>query len=152
LSERVLPFADALSFTAENVEKLSEFARKYDVPAMSTHIGVRLSLKCLVIVQLWVTYLGLVTPQYAYVLGASFGIPLLETTNRNYVVAHFQKWLESPSGKQEWKTLLKWAPTKIFDLVRDATKKTYATVELQNSIITGVCSQANQVWNHSIVT
>jgi hypothetical protein len=82
-----------------------------------------------------VTHLDLVTPQYAYVLGASFGVPLLESTSREYVVVHFRKWLQSPSGEREWCTLLRWAePKKIFELIRDATDEVHKTTEAQTAV------------------
>jgi hypothetical protein len=71
-----------------------------------------------------VTALDLITPQYAYVLGLSFGVPLLETQNREYVIVHFQKWLNSPEGDKEWKILLRWAePVRIVRLIRDGTSQ-----------------------------
>ena len=77
---------------------------------------------------------NIVTPQYAYVLGASFDVPMLENENRDYVVHFLKEWLDDPSGQQEWNVLLKWCrdPAKPFNLVRDCLR-VYA--DRQNSIL-----------------
>jgi len=86
-----------------------------------------------------VTSLDLVTPQYAYVLGASFHVPVLENANRDYVIVHFQKWLQSPRGRQEWDMLVKWTePIKVFELVQDAANAVYGRYEVQGKILKDV--------------
>jgi len=90
--------------------------------------------------------MDLITPQKAYVLGAGFGIPWLEDRNRDYVVVHFQKWLQSPTGRQEWNTLVKWAePVKVFELVRDATKQISSRLEAETSVLALIYPQTKQV-------
>jgi hypothetical protein len=93
-----------------------------------------------------VTALDIVTPQFAYILGISFGVPLLETQNHEYVVAHFQRWLESPDGDEEWKMLMRWAePTKIVQLIRDAANENQKTINLLNRVLDKVYYIANEV-------
>lgn len=103
---------------------LLELAAKYEVSAIANYIPVVCGPSGTLISQYYVTSLDLVTPQYAYVLGADFGVRLLKTANRHYIVIHFQKRVQSIYGPQEWNMLLKWTePTKVYELVRDATKR-----------------------------
>jgi hypothetical protein len=90
--------------------------------------------------------MDLMTPQYAYVLGASFGVPLLEDRNRPYVIIHFNKWLQSPRGQQEWNTLERWAAkSKLFELVREATENISSRSERQEAILSSTLVKATEV-------
>jgi hypothetical protein len=79
----------------------------------------------------------LVTPQYAYALGASFGIPVLEKANRPYVVKYLNNWLEDPRGQEEWKILIRWCSdhTKLTSLVRDALEIARQEVGILDEIL-----------------
>lgn len=97
--------------------------------------------------QRWITSMDLVTPQYAYVLGASFGVSLLEHKNRPYVIIHFNKWLQSPQGQQEWNTLERWGDkSKLFELVREAMKNISSRSESQEAILNSTLPKATEVW------
>jgi hypothetical protein len=64
---------------------------------------------------------GIIQPEHAYVLGASFDIPVLECEgNRNIITENFEHFLSLPSAKQMFDILIRFCPEKVFPLVRDS--------------------------------
>jgi hypothetical protein len=60
----------------------------------------------------------LIPAEYAYTLGACFGVAILETKYRPYVVQNFEWFL----GRENYFSLLmKWCPEKVVTLAKDAT-------------------------------
>jgi hypothetical protein len=64
---------------------------------------------------------GIIQPEHAYVLGASFDIPALECEeNRCIITENFKEFLGLPSAKQMFDSLIRFCPEKVFPLVRDS--------------------------------
>jgi hypothetical protein len=72
----------------------------------------------------------------------------MEKENRDYVPIHFLKWLDSPTGQREWNTFVRWAePAKVFELVRDATRRINNIAETQKAVLDKVFPQTEKVPN-----
>jgi hypothetical protein len=65
----------------------------------------------------------LANPEKYYVLGASFGVSILEERYRGHVVNNFRSFLENPNAKYYFNMLTRWCPEKILDLMRDGVTR-----------------------------
>jgi hypothetical protein len=62
----------------------------------------------------------------SYVLGACFGVAMLESRYRDQVVQNFESFLRLPNY---FNMLTKWCPEKLLALVEDAMKTERKSVE-----------------------
>lgn len=62
----------------------------------------------------------MVNPEYAYVLGACFNVPMLEDKYRTHVVADFGNFLSISKTENYFNMLIRWCPQKIAPLVEDS--------------------------------
>jgi hypothetical protein len=70
-----------------------------------------------------------------YVLGASFGVPMMETAHRQHVVTNFENFLQNSQKENNYFNMLgRWCPEKVAALVMDvmAHERTKAAV-LENA-------------------
>jgi hypothetical protein len=64
---------------------------------------------------------GIIQPEHAYVLGASFDIEELECyRNRRVIVENLKHFFRLPSAKQMFGMLVRFSPNEVFPLVRDS--------------------------------
>jgi hypothetical protein len=62
----------------------------------------------------------MIDPEYAYVLGACFNVPMLEDKYRTYVVADFGNFLSISKTENYFNMLIRWCPQKIAPLFEDS--------------------------------
>jgi hypothetical protein len=62
----------------------------------------------------------MLSPEHSYVLGACFGVTLLEEQYRKHVIEHYDQFCQLKEFESYMNLLAKWCPWKLSSLVKDA--------------------------------
>lgn len=90
----------------------------------------------------------MISPEYAYVLGACFDVPMLEDKYRTHVVANFGNFLSVSKTENYFNMLIKWCPQKIASLFEDCLAREVTPSSVHQNELT---KEEENSWNDKVV-